>query len=57
LTEGRTTLVIAHRLATVKGADIIFVIHEGQIVQSGRHEDLANDHQGLYYQLLQRQLS
>ena len=57
LTEGRTTLVIAHRLATVKGADIIFVIHEGQIVQSGKHEDLAKDHQGLYYQLLQRQLS
>lgn len=56
LTVGRTTLVIAHRLATVKDADIIFVLQEGQIVQQGKHEQLARDHEGLYYQLLQRQL-
>jgi ATP-binding cassette subfamily B protein len=57
LMKGRTTLVIAHRLATVKNADVIFVIHEGQIVQQGRHEDLAKDTEGLYYQLLRRQFS
>ncbi|MFN8944539.1 MAG: hypothetical protein ACK5WZ_07945 [Pseudobdellovibrionaceae bacterium] len=52
---GRTTLVIAHRLATIKSADSIFVIHNGQIVQRGRHEDLSKLTKGLYYQLLQRQ--
>ncbi len=56
LMKGRTTLVIAHRLATVRDADVIFVVHEGQIVQTGKHEDLASQTQGLYYQLLQRQL-
>jgi ATP-binding cassette subfamily B protein len=56
LTIGRTTLIIAHRLATVKDADIIFVIHEGQIVQKGRHEELSLQQDGLYYHLLQRQL-
>lgn len=52
---GRTTLVIAHRLATVKDANQIFVLDQGRIVQSGTHEDLARQSNGLYYQLLQRQ--
>lgn len=56
LMKGRTTLVIAHRLATIKDADRIFVMQDGHIVQSGRHEDLAQITQGLYYQLLQRQM-
>ncbi len=55
LMKGRTTLVIAHRLATVKDADQIYVIDQGQIVQSGQHEKLSQDHSGLYYRLLQRQ--
>ena len=55
LMKGRTTLVIAHRLATVKDADQIFVIDKGQIAQKGTHDQLALDHNGLYYQLLQRQ--
>lgn len=55
LMKGRTTLIIAHRLATIKNADTIFVLHQGQIIQQGRHEDLVKDTQGLYYQLLQRQ--
>jgi ATP-binding cassette subfamily B protein len=40
LSEGRTTLVIAHRLQTVIHADRIHVVEDGQIVESGRHEDL-----------------
>jgi ABC-type multidrug transport system fused ATPase/permease subunit len=57
LMKGRTTIVIAHRLATVKDADNIFVINDGRISQVGKHEVLAADKSGLYYQLLQRQFN
>ncbi|MGL4812625.1 MAG: ABC transporter permease, partial [Beijerinckiaceae bacterium] len=40
LMQGRTTLVIAHRLATVRDADKIVVMEQGRIVEEGRHEDL-----------------
>jgi ATP-binding cassette subfamily B protein len=47
---GRTTLVIAHRLATVIGADRIVVLQEGLIVESGTHADLIH-RGGLYSRL------
>lgn len=50
LAEGRTTLVIAHRLSTVREADQILVMDQGQIVDSGRHDDLMS-HNGLYADL------
>lgn len=40
LMRNRTSLVIAHRLSTIKNADLICVMHEGQIVESGKHEEL-----------------
>jgi ATP-binding cassette subfamily B protein len=38
--EGRTSLVIAHRLSTVRNADLILVLQDGRVVQSGTHDDL-----------------
>jgi ATP-binding cassette subfamily B protein len=40
LQKGRTTLTIAHRLATVRGADQIFVINRGRLVEEGTHAEL-----------------
>ena len=50
ITADRTTLVIAHRLSTVRHADRIVVMEEGNIVESGRHEQLINS-QGAYARL------
>lgn len=56
LAEGRTTLVIAHRLATVRDADWIYVMDEGQVAEEGRHDDLvARD--GLYARLSRLQFA
>jgi ATP-binding cassette subfamily B protein len=38
--KGKTSIVIAHRLSTVRAADIIFVVKDGSIAEQGRHEDL-----------------
>ena len=40
LLEGRTSITIAHRLATVRGADVIFVLDGGSIVETGTHDTL-----------------
>ena len=50
LMAGRTSFVIAHRLATVRGADLILVFQDGQIVERGGHDELL-EAGGLYYQL------
>ncbi len=55
ITEGRTTLIIAHRLATVQRADRILVLDEGRIVEEGRHADLVRKG-GLYARLAELQL-
>ena len=40
LTEGRTSFIIAHRLSTIKNADLILVMKDGDIIESGTHEEL-----------------
>jgi subfamily B ATP-binding cassette protein MsbA len=54
LMEGKTSIVIAHRLATVRRADVIFVIDKGQVVEQGTHEELL-DNGGLYARLYELQ--
>lgn len=52
--KGRTSVVIAHRLSTVKNADIILVVKDGKIVERGKHSELISKH-GYYYKLYTRQ--
>jgi len=54
LMEGRTSIVIAHRLATVLRADVIFVIEAGQVVEQGTHQELL-ENGGLYSRLYELQ--
>ncbi|RKH60355.1 ABC transporter ATP-binding protein [Corallococcus llansteffanensis] len=54
LMQGRTTLVIAHRLSTVRGADRVLVLEGGAVVQSGDHASLLGQ-DGLYRRLVERQ--
>ncbi|KAJ8733987.1 hypothetical protein PYW07_014538 [Mythimna separata] len=51
--EGRTCVMIAHRLSTVRDADVICVIHDGQVAEMGTHNELL-DLKGLYYNLNRR---
>jgi ABC-type multidrug transport system fused ATPase/permease subunit len=55
LMEGRTTFVIAHRLSTVRRADLILVMEKGRIVQRGRHQELLAEG-GLYREIHDLQL-
>jgi subfamily B ATP-binding cassette protein MsbA len=54
LMAGRATILIAHRLSTVKGADRIYVIDKGQVVETGTHAELVR-HKGLYARLAKAQ--
>ena len=55
LMEGRTSIIIAHRLATIKSVDQIYVIDDGRIIEQGTHEELANVEDGAYSSLAKLQ--
>ena len=52
--KGRTTLIIAHRLTTIRNADMICVIENGKVKEKGTHDDLMKM-EGSYYNLVIRQ--
>ncbi|WP_420582554.1 ABC transporter ATP-binding protein [Reichenbachiella sp.] len=56
LMKGRTTLIIAHRLATIKEVDRIYVIENGKIEESGAHNELIDNVNGTYHHLVNLQL-
>ena len=55
LLAGRTTFVIAHRLSTVRRADVILLMEDGSITERGTHEELMAA-RGKYYEMVMRQM-
>ncbi|KAL0487883.1 ABC transporter B family member ABCB1 [Acrasis kona] len=56
LMTGRTVLIIAHRLSTVKNADCVCVVSKGKVVETGTHDELISVQDGIYKNLVSRQL-
>ncbi len=54
LMEGRTTFIVAHRLSTIKEADVILVMKDGNVIEQGNHVELLNK-KGFYYSLYKSQ--
>jgi ATP-binding cassette subfamily B (MDR/TAP) protein 1 len=52
--KGRTTIAVAHRLSTIQKADIIFVLDQGRVVESGTHQELIQN-KGRYFELVNMQ--
>jgi ABC transporter fused permease/ATP-binding protein len=57
LMKGRTTLIIAHRLATIRKVDCIYVLSEGKIVEQGSHQELLQNSAGFYANLVRLQFA
>jgi ABC-type multidrug transport system fused ATPase/permease subunit len=60
-TEGKpgnmTVLIVAHRLSTVRNADVIFVVQDGCVVEQGSHDELIQREKGAYSTLIRRQMN
>jgi ABC-type multidrug transport system fused ATPase/permease subunit len=55
LLAGRTTFVVAHRLSTIRRADVILLMEDGRVIERGTHEQLM-DTRGLYHDMVLRQM-
>lgn len=56
VTKNKTTLIVTHRVSSAKNADMILILHEGEIIEKGSHEELIN-YNGYYKDLYNKQLS
>lgn len=57
LLSNRTAFIIAHRLSTIRNADLILVLKDGNIIESGTHDELLSDPNGFYYNLYNSQFA
>jgi ATP-binding cassette, subfamily B, bacterial len=55
LMKNRTTIIIAHRLATIRNVDTIYVIKDGEIAETGSHDELLLNDEGIYANLVKLQ--
>ena len=55
LLEGRTAIIIAHRLATIRNVDCIYVLEHGKVVEKGTHDELSENEHGIYSALAKLQ--
>jgi ATP-binding cassette subfamily B (MDR/TAP) protein 1 len=53
--KNRTTVMVAHRLSTIKNADVISVLQDGKIIEQGAHHQLIENKKGAYYKLVSLQ--
>lgn len=54
--SGMSVMIVAHRLSTIRNADIIFVIQDGQVIEQGNHSELIEKENGAYSLLIRRQM-
>lgn len=54
--SGMSVMIVAHRLSTIRNADIIFVVQDGQVIEKGSHAELTRKDDGAYTSLIRRQM-